>query len=1664
MRVSDVATIKDQFTPGLRGLLRTTGMVLLISAGVIAMPAGRVIAADLTWDGGTPGGATIENGNGSWNDNNPNQVWNDGTPDDKAFNSGDNVTFGPNSNGSASTTTVTVSEAIDTGDITFAADPNDNTAFTIVSNGDSRIITGDGDTITMDDAATINAHLAGDFIVAGTEVLTLGGKNGSVTTLTIGANANVEISTSAPGSSFVLGGTVTNQADGTLTNLGTMTGTLDNAGTFSTTGTVNDVNSTAGSAAFSGSSTGDVDISGGTVDLTGAFVVDGSFTLGAGVTGGLSVDNDLTVDSFDNSDSVTITAGDTLEITGGGETFVNNAGASLDIDATGTLDGDITHNGTTLTIGGTVTGDVDANENVTVESTGDIDGELDIAATKIASVAGGADIGNVVNAGTFDVTTAGTVTIDSTFGNTGTLDFEAAGATTLDVGTALTNDGAITNTGNGAVTLDVTTEYEQNTGGSINAGTGSVTITAGLIDLNAGTLTGTVTLDGDIETAIDLTFGTAQTLGGYLTNEGAVISVTAAINAGGEAITNDGGDFNINTGGSITNAGVVTNENNGTFDLVAGTSLTATSVSNETGADFTIAGTATVTSDFTNDGAGSLLTVDGTVTGGVDNTDTATVDIGSTGSISGELDNDATVTVEAGAQIGSVDNSSTFDITTAGTVTVDMTFVNTGTLDFEAAGATTLDVGTTLTNNGAITNTGNGAVTLDAATEYEQNTGGSINAGTGSVTITAGLIDLNAGTLTGNVTLDGDIENAITLTFGAVQTLGGSLTNESTGVVNITAAINAGGEAITNDGGDFNINTGGSITDAGVVTNENDGTFDLVAGTSLTATSVSNETGADFTIAGTATVTSNITNDGAGTLLTVDGTVTGDVDNTDTATVDVNNGGSITGELDNDATATVAGDVGSIINQADGDITFDGTMEIGGTFQNEGLAEVAAGVDVTSTGLTTNTGTSADLTIADTGSLIGNVTNELSADLDVDGTLDGDLTNSSAVDLQGIITGNVDNNTGGDISVVGDSTIGGTLDNADTVDVEAGFVLTVDGLTTNESVGEITVNAGSTMNGDITNDEGATLTVDGGTLGTAPGADPMLDPGNLTDLQNAGTFDFEGTINGTLDNLATGETTIVGVSTITGAVDNANVFDMDANLTSGAFTNGSTGTVTFASGTTLTAPTIGNEGTFDATAGGTITLAGDVTSSGTIDMENDTTGDQLVITGLASLSGTTFNLDVDLTDGATSTDAIDVQGALSGSFTLAFNLLGTPSADLAGAGLDVLTYGSVGTGGYTIAASGLPTSGTSIFFLSDDGAGAISVQSQVNSGLVGIVGTASLTQSLIGSVINRPTSPFVAGLAVPADKPCGTGAWGRLTGGVADASAQVDGNTASTADTIQDVPISASYAGFQLGSDFSCFGGYFNGWDLSFGGIIGMNLGNTSQDVFNLSSGGTILTTVAGTNETDFTQTYLGAYVSAFRKNLLIDMQYRVENTDFDLDAFTGSGAIDQSFSSQAQTVSGSASYVVPINQETLLNFVPTLGFSYTSTATDNILTDAGGFLQIDDSTTAIGFVGGSLSKTQVQPSGTSALTYFGTATYYNDFSEGITSTLFDAGGVAGQTSFGEPLGSFGEVSLGVNYTRLLTPGQLGNGRQLNASVRVDGRFGESLESWGVTAQARIQF
>jgi hypothetical protein len=289
----------------------------------------------------------------------------------------------------------------------------------------------------------------------------------------------------------------------------------------------------------------------------------------------------------------------------------------------------------------------------------------------------------------------------------------------------------------------------------------------------------------------------------------------------------------------------------------------------------------------------------------------------------------------------------------------------------------------------------------------------------------------------------------------------------------------------------------------------------------------------------------------------------------------------------------------------------------------------------------------------------------------------------------------------------------------------------------------------------------------------------------------------------------------------------------------------------------------------------------------------------------------------------------------------------------------------------------------------------------------------------------------------------------------------------------------------QAGLDHSCFNGYYNGFDLSFGATAGYNFGSSVQPVYQFDPNTGLIdpTVLTSTNRTDFRQYYGGAYVGFAKGPVFGDLQYRYSQTEFDLTNVVAPGPAgaplgveNQTYTSTGHTISGSLSYAKQIEAVEGLTVVPTAGFSFTNLMTSDISfindpTDPtdDGLLQIDPQNSRIGFLSVALAKTHILPDGASAVNFFGTGTVYHDFAAPSTSRYYQAVDAQGRplgtplTSSSSNLGTFGELSVGMNYTKIYDSGA-GAPRQFDASIRVDGRFSNTIQGVGIVGQVRFQF
>lgn len=1439
-----------------------------------------------------------------------------------------------------------------------------------------------------------------------------------------------------------LGGMETFNNNGTL-NIGENSSVNPSGNTFINTGIVNMANNSA------------INDAGAIRNLSGAVInVNGNAALNADTSAtGFAVSNQGTIQTAGTG--VTLTIGDAV----GTHTLSNYGGGEIIVNAGDTL------TGTGLTI-----------------RNGDTPATFTVA--NGASVV--ADVFDLRNQGEL-VLNGGTVTL-------GALNTFAGSTLTNNSSTvaqAFTSNGTVNNTGTFTGAIDVAGgTFTNNAGGDL----------AGVMTVSGGTL---ASVDGTITGSVDVTGGTFAFSGGTLSNATDVSAGTMEVSAG-----------TVTTQVNVTGSGAL-DISGGTVDLAAMTGGTTTvsggtlTLLQQSGGTLTVDTNGTVT---TLDALGGVSNNGGTVT-------TANVGVGGdyratdlTTTLNG---NGGRIRLQSGSTTTTFNNASSDDavILAGGAVS---------TLNSTGATANTINRGTITAvsaSDGRVLNQGtvNGASITGG--RFINSTGGTTD---GDVTMSSGNLRLADGEISGDVAMSGGnylisgglASGLTTITGGNVDVTGGvlsSATDLQAGTMEISGGTLSG--TLQNSGGTLTLSSGslnGLITSIGGTTSiEAAATVDAFAENGGTTTNdgsinvltmdglgtLTNNAGGTIT---TATITAatldtygavgSVTIDGAdGTLNVFSG---GSVDNLNMTdgearistggTVDTAelNGGQLSldgdiltevvlnaGTLNQDTTSNIA----SVV-QNGGDMALNGATTV--LEMNDGTATLAGTVSGDATfngGTATNTGTLNTTVVAAGGNLTssgqingpttvsGVVINDGALNDTVDVQSGGDLTNNGSVSAQLVLHNGGAATNSGDLDTVDNlgafAMTGGTavtLTNSGTgaADLSGGTIsdvqntaqVTVSGdaaaQITNGNGGAVTVDAGATLTGDVTNDSGASV-------------------------------DLAGAIDGEV-NISDGVTFNV---TDGGAVARL-IIDTDFTL-SNQLSLLNNGTASLAAGSTLTLSgggllggTLTNMGTLSVDGSGT--LGGLDNGAGSVlSMQDGATDDTLSVTGDADFdSSSSVLMDIDLETGTS--DTIEVSGSLDGTLNLSLNDIGGTLSNFE-TPLELVTYSG---GSPTVSASGLPTEGEILYTLVNDTAdGTVTVNSILNPAIGGIASGVAVTQSLISSIVNRPSSPFISGLASGDDDPCGVGAWARGVGGAAKA---VGGTVVNAAEFNSEV--GATFGGVQVGADYSCFNGYFNGWDLSFGLIGGYNFGVTSQPVYDFdpNSGAFDTSSLTATTNTRFRQVYGGGYIGFAKDRFFADLQYRYDRTTFDLTHVvepgkTGIGVLDQTYQSTGHTVSGSASYAFSINPDKGLNFIPTAGFSFGNLSSDPIQFN-NAYMEIDNIKSRILFGGATISRSKVLPSGTAAVNYFATATAYLDVAPDTRVTYYENLDVNGNplddgiTAYSSSVGFYGELSLGASYTKLLDPGRAIPGRQFDASVRVDGRLSSTVQSAGITVQVRLSF
>ena len=1370
--------------------------------------------------------------------------------------------------------------------------------------------------------------------------------------------------------------------------------------------------------------------------------------LGAGIVGNIDVTGTLT---FGGSNAATVAN----VISGTGAVGKANANRV-------TLSGANTYSGATVVDGGTLV--VSASNNLGNESVTNgivIDsGELEVDGTFTTSrsLSG--------TGGTIDVTSGNTLTLTGAITGGG-----AFVKSNVDDSTLVLN-------GNGsAFTGTVTVAGGTLSLGNSNAlGAGSTIITTGsvidyadtvndlaAINLNSNdtqlqVLVGTATQTGVIsETAGPrplekigagtLVLAGANTYSGVTTVTGGILQVSSSGNLGNGAATNDlelnGGTLRATTG-FTTNRDVAITANDGALSVAAGQTLTISGVfTGAAGSDLAKVGTGILSVTGNSSAYAGNTTVNGGTlavnnTAGTFGTAATTITVNTNGTLSGTGTVGGDVNVVGGTT--SAGNS-------PGTLNIagNLTYNAASNANFELGGPNVVNGNDPTNGNDLITVGGN--LTLGGATLNLTNPSGPADA------IETGYYTLYqvAGTTTG--------------TFGAVTTTGGPAL--VTTDVYVTNGGNAGNEVNLLVAGvgqnvqfwDGNDQTGGDGVLGGAGTwnaaNTNWTTVDGAINDSWrSSVGIFTNAGGAVTVVGTQNFeglqfTGNGYTLAGGTL-----NMTGDTNSTPTRSF-----------ITTDAGVAVA--IGSTISSDPGiglDKRGAGTLILNGANTYSGATQVNAGVlnIQNATALGTADGTVATGTLVVAGAALevqgGIAVGNEALNLDGTGIADGGAlrnisgANSWAGPVGILTTARINSDAGtlalnGPVSVGTELLLGGASAGNNVISgaISGTGGLTKDGAGTWNLSGVNTfTGAGAVNQGTLAISGGAAL-ADTADVTVAAGGTFRVDTAEVIDtLAGAGSTVLNAglTLNQSVATAYTGGISGAGGLTLNGA----STFSLSGANTYLGGTTINSGTLQISGGSALAdagAVTINPLGTLSVMTSETV---GAVQNTGIITMQNGATTEVFTVASYnAASTGGIVNLDIDLGVGGGTSDVLVNNGAFDGSTTFNFANIGAGQILHA----PILVMDNAGATNGTLVANLPPSEGLVLYGLSKQGDDWFVVSAPNLDAVGGIAGNIAIVQATLGAIVNRPSSPFVTGLAAEVEPGyCGVGPWMRATGGGVQASgvtttdlAGVDPSTAT---------VNMGFGGAQFGMDLSCFNLQEQGLDVAFGAIGGFNRGYSNQDVAN----------VATDTEGSFVQGYGGVYGTVAKGPFAADLQARVDLTEYTFNN-PGINLDNAKLATVRSSVSGSASYAVSLDDG--MSLVPTAGFSLSQTTANALTFNTGQTLTPDTSYSVIGFAGATLAKTIVAPEGNMATTPFVTGTLYNDFAPSPTAVFFDPASNQSQTITSQNLGWIAEASAGVNWV-WLTEGTGPGAKQVSATLRGDLKMSDRIIGGAVTGQIRGQF
>ncbi|MBY6048669.1 beta strand repeat-containing protein [Vannielia litorea] len=1040
------------------------------------------------------------------------------------------------------------------------------------------------------------------------------------------------------------------------------------------------------------SNQGTVTIGGaGTLTLSGANIEDGVAAAGTyAINGG----NLVITGSTAAEDSVVNNNG-TLLLNGGGTvlgTVTNIAGSftNADGDAKGLT---TVVDGSVLATGGDFTGGVQLNNGMMIIQADTAAGGISVGTGLLLVQDGNTLDSGLQMTGNGDIDNYGTVE-----GNVNLFDgtFENGFGPSLQTGNV---DGAVTLNGSGATFNNYDGSSVGNlvtvNAGSLNAAGGSfadilvnggtmavfadtqanvMTIQSGDIDIlsgqeldatlnveggeveNFGTMDGTVTVTSGTFNNGDISGVPSGTVAGDVIIDGA--SGTFNNYVGSDvtgSVTIDNGDGDPATGGTLNGNGGTFGDvivNDGRFNVNASTQ--ADNVTNG-GGNIAIDGAGITLQTNYNQTGGTTVIANGGV---LEDADGLTVS-------GGELQNDIGGTITGDVAISGGEllaDGGTFndDVTVSGSGTFNVdanTSVGTTTItggDIDIAGGATLD--TQLVQSGGTTTINVNGQLDDAADALVDLSGGRlINRGlvaddielTGDATLVAdggvfgGEITMLSADAVFDVSASTLIVSPITVTNGTVSINGTSTLTNDIDLGN--GSVSVGANATLNDVGGTNL-VAGTLVNAGTVTQQvtvSDGGSLDIAGGIFTNGVVAN--GGNILISEDAAL--DLTNNGSDIELQSGQTLTDDMvqnDGTFTSSGTLNGtllvtGGTFT-QNPADPSDPVGGVTGAVTVTGGQFVANSGVFGLGITAETNGNVEVGGAV----TGDVTNNG--GTVTVLGSGSLSGDLAN--SGIARSTGEITGDVDNSGTLELEGTLAGSLENDGAGTVTTTG--TVSGittlTQDSTGLVTVSDGDTLSAQTITITSGSAGIAIGAGATLEGvgnSMTNASAMTV----GAAGT------LRDAGVITNQSGASIlFEAGGFLIGDSD--ASGDEDILNDGTISVGGGSLNVTLGGA----GAFSNANL--LALASGSSMT-------------------VSGRFANSGTINMQNGTTGETVTVNGtydgggamlidvdFAAATADRMLVNGDVTGGSTTISLNDVSsGTASGNDIIIASVSGTSAAD-----------------------------------------------------------------------------------------------------------------------------------------------------------------------------------------------------------------------------------------------------------------------------------------------------------------------------------------------------------------------------------------------------------------